>query len=108
MKKLSLNLDALRVQSFETSAGRAAEIGTVQAFAVEKTGLQDTHCSAIDACASSLGCTRLNCDTVDPVACPSAIDRCPTARGCDTYDPALCPSVIDACPSRGCTPVFVC
>jgi hypothetical protein len=30
MKKLSLNLDALRVESFDTSAGGASRLGTVR------------------------------------------------------------------------------
>lgn len=89
MKKLSLNIDALEIQSFATAADDASEAGTVHGFAPPvKTGPQDSNCSCIDACASSLGCTQFNCDT---------------------YDPALCPSAVDACPSqRGCTPVFPC
>ena len=93
MKKLTLNIDALRVQSFQT-ATVATEIGTVNGFA-KKTGIDDTNCSAIDACASARGCTDINC----------SID---CTVGCDTYDPAQCPSVIDACPSRGCSDVFRC
>lgn len=91
MKKLSLNIDALRVQSFQTANDATAAIGTVNGFAVKKTGIDDTNCSAIDRCASARGCT-FDCLTVD----------------CDTYDPALCPSVIDACPSRGCSDLFAC
>lgn len=92
MKKLTLNIDALRVQSFPTGE-TAAQFGTVEGFAGPKnTGIDDTDCSAIDACASARGCTVINC---------------PTGL-CDTYDPALCPSVIDACPSRGCSDLFAC
>lgn len=85
MKKLSLNIDALQVQSFQT-AEALAPTGTVDGFA-KKTGIDDTNCSAIDACVSARGCTEIDCDT---------------------YDPALCPSVIDACPTRGCSTLFPC
>jgi hypothetical protein len=91
--KLTLDLDSLRVQSFETEDGDAGVDGTVHGFA-RPTDLNDTNCSAIDACASARGCTELT--------------NCQTQR-CDTYDPAVCPSVIDACPTgRGCTPLFPC
>lgn len=90
MKKLTLNLDGLQVQSFATAADASAEFGTVHAFA-KKTGLQDTNCSAIDACASARGCTEIF----------------ETCMGCEeTYE---CPSANDACPTgRGCTPLFPC
>jgi len=88
MNKLTLDLDSLRVQSFETAADRTAELGTVHAHAEpEKTGPQDTNCSAIDACASALGCTQFNCDTYDPRLCPSVDDACPTGRGCTPLFP---------------------
>lgn len=86
MKKLSLNIDALQVQSFPTAADATAFGGTVNGFA-KKTGIDDTNCSAVDRCASARGCTEIDCDT---------------------YDPAFCPSVIDACPSRGCSDLFAC
>ena len=95
MKKLTLDLNALQVQSFETAAERAAEIGTVHGFA-KKTGIDDTNCSAVDACASGRGCTQIDCETYDPALCP-------------TVDPATCESADDACPSgRGCTSLFPC
>jgi hypothetical protein len=94
MKKLTLDVDTLQVQSFATAADKNAEIGTVHGF-VKKTGFDDTNCSAIDACASALGCT-FNC-TADPRECGK------------TYDPNQCPSIIDACPTRiDCTPVYPC
>ncbi|HEU0300465.1 MAG TPA: hypothetical protein VFR37_13440 [Longimicrobium sp.] len=86
MKKLTLNVDSLLVQSFETDSADAVEMGTVHGFA-KKTGLQDTNCSAIDACASSLGCTQFDCVTYDPAACESADDACPTGRGCTSLFP---------------------
>jgi hypothetical protein len=89
MKKLTLDLDTLQVQSFETAAERAAEIGTVHGF-VKKTGIDDTNCSAIDACASARGCTELE-----------------TCYGCEETN--TCESYDDACPTgRGCTPLFPC
>lgn len=110
MKKLSLNLDALTVESFATALP-AAYRGTVDGNAVdtvaiaiggvqrppvvEATGLNDTNCSAIDACVSARGCTVISCP--------------PATAKCNTYDPSVCPSVIDACPTRiNCTPVYPC
>jgi hypothetical protein len=86
MKKLTLNVDSLQVQSFETAADRVVEVGTVRGFA-KPTGLNDTNCSAIDACASSLGCTQFNCQTLDPATCESADDACPSGRGCTSLFP---------------------
>lgn len=94
MRKLSLKIDTLQVQSFAIDPERA-EDGTVLGFAIAGTGLQDTNCSAIDRCPSARGCTEIG---------PCA----PLTAKCATNDPVECPSVIDACPSRGCTPVFVC
>jgi hypothetical protein len=86
MSKLTLKLDTLQVQSFVTAAEQASAKGTVQGFA-KPTGLQDTNCSAIDACASALGCTQINCNTYDPAVCPSVVDACPTGRGCTPLFP---------------------
>ena len=86
MKKLTLNIDSLQVQSFETDSTRAGELGTVHGFA-KKTGLQDTNCSAIDACASARGCTEIDCATYDPATCESADDACPSGRGCTPLFP---------------------
>lgn len=90
MKKLTLNLDNLQVQSFATAEAETARLGTVHGLE-KKTGLQDTNCSAIDACASARGCTEVF----------------ETCIGCEeSYE---CPSADDACPSgRGCTPLFPC
>jgi hypothetical protein len=86
MKKLTLNLDSLQVQSFQTAAERTAELGTVHGF-VKKTGIDDTNCSAIDACASARGCTEIDCPSFDPATCESANDACPTGRGCTPLFP---------------------
>lgn len=89
MKKLALNLDSLQVQSFATASAQTAEIGTVHAFD-KKTGLQDTNCSAIDACASARGCTEIfetcfGCE--ETYTCESYDDACPTGRGCSSLFP---------------------
>lgn len=86
MRKLILNVDSLQVQSFETAAERMAEVGTVRGFA-KPTGIDDTDCSAIDACASARGCTEIDCPTYDPAACESADDACPSGRGCTSLFP---------------------
>lgn len=86
MKKLTLNLDGLQVQSFETAAAETSRPGTVRGFA-KPTGLQDTDCSAVDRCASARGCTYIDCPTVDPAACESADDACPSGRGCTSLFP---------------------
>jgi hypothetical protein len=88
MKKLSLSLETLQVQSFETAGTGDVLQGTVHAFAPpQKTGPEDSNCSHIDACASSLGCTQFNCATMDLVTCESADDACPTGRGCTPLFP---------------------
>lgn len=88
MKKLTLNLDGLQVQSFATAPDETGQFGTVHAF-VKKTGLQDTNCSAIDACASARGCTTLEtclgCEETN--TCESYNDACPTGRGCSSLFP---------------------
>lgn len=92
MKKLTLDVDALQVQSFETAAAESARLGTVNGFAgPKKTGLQDTNCSAIDACASARGCTEIfetcygGCEETN--TCESYNDACPTGRGCSDLFP---------------------
>jgi hypothetical protein len=88
MKKLSLSLETLQVQSFETAGTGDVHQGTVHAFAPpQKTGPDDSNCSHIDACASSLGCTQFNCATLDPATCESADDACPSGRGCTSLFP---------------------
>jgi hypothetical protein len=83
MKKLSLNLDALTVQSFATAEEGVVAKGTVRAF-VRPTDINDTDCSAIDACVTARGCTVIGC--VEPFA-HSANDACPTGRGCSDLFP---------------------
>ncbi len=90
MNKLKLNVESLQVQSFETAAAQDGRLGTVHGLAgPKKTGIDDTNCSAIDACASARGCTEIfetcfGCETAD---CPSADDACPSGRGCTSVFP---------------------
>lgn len=87
MRKISLNLDLLTVESFETAAADRG-LGTVEGYAFTNGGRKCD--SAVDACPSRL-CDTVVCETVE----------------CDTYD--LCPSAYDACVSaRGCTVVAPC
>jgi hypothetical protein len=90
MRKLTLNIDTLTVQSFETAAVRK-EQGTVLGHA--PTNGHHTQCaSAFDACPTGF-CATNGCE--DTSLC--------TAENCGpTYDAAECPSIIDACPTRLC------
>ncbi|HSU17457.1 hypothetical protein [Longimicrobium sp.] len=105
MRKLTLNLNALAVQSFATDAARPG-FGTVQGRQKGNTGLQDTDCSAVDACPSARGCSELDeCRRTQGDNCPSAALDCPTSRGC-SKGPDCDPSAVDACISeRGCTEI---
>ncbi|HEX5724762.1 MAG TPA: hypothetical protein VFX98_04810 [Longimicrobiaceae bacterium] len=89
MRKLTLDIETLNVQSFETTA--AAENGEGTVFGHEPTRGHHTRCaSAFDACPTGF-CATNGCDTT---LC--TVETCPA-----TYD---CPSAVDACPSgRGCT-----
>lgn len=90
MRKLSLELDSLDVQSFEIAAAERGT-GTVEGHAPTKGA--NTACgSAYDACPTGF-CATIGCETA----------------GCETYDAQLCPSAVDACPSqRGCSDLFAC
>jgi hypothetical protein len=106
MRKLTLDLNALAVQSFATDDAARLAPGTVNARQKGNTGLQDTDCSAVDACPSARGCSELaECHRTQSDNCPSAALDCETARGC-TRGPDCDPSAVDACVSeRGCTEI---
>jgi hypothetical protein len=71
MKKLSLSIENLSVESFETAAAGKAQ-GTV--YGHEPTRGNNTDClSAVDACPSGRGGTE-----IDTCIDPSAYDACPT------------------------------
>ena len=91
MRKLTLDLETLNVQSFETGAEKR-DHGTVYGHA--PTRGHHTQCaSAFDACPTGF-CAPTNTVDCDTSLC--TVDTCP-----ETYD---CPSAVDACPSgRGCT-----
>ena len=77
MRKLTLDVDALVVQSFATGdAGMS--LGTVHGRQKGNTGLQDTDCSAVDACPSARGCSEVvECRPTEGTNCPSAALDCP-------------------------------
>ena len=109
MRKLTLDVDALQVQSFATDEFGPLPYGTVHGHK-GNTGLQDTDCSAVDACPSARGCSEIaECRPTQGTNCPSAALGCETARGCTPGGDcrtAQCPSAVDACPSaRGCTEI---
>lgn len=105
MRKLTLDLNALAVQSFATDDVARRAFGTVHGRQKGNTGAQDTDCSAVDACPSGRGCSDFApCKPTD-VDCPSAAQDCETSRGC-TRGHHCDPSAVDACISeRGCTEI---
>ena len=60
MRKLTLDIDALNVQSFETRHAGRAEQGTVLGH--DATNRQCDG-SEVDACPSARGCTLFDCNT---------------------------------------------
>ncbi|HEU4559379.1 MAG TPA: hypothetical protein VFS20_16090 [Longimicrobium sp.] len=105
MRKFALDLNALAVQSFATDDVPVPVFGTVHGRQKGNTGLQDTDCSAVDACPSARGCSELaECPRTRGDNCPSAALDCPSSRGCSKGQ--QCDSAVDACPSSlGCTQV---
>lgn len=100
MRKLTLDLNALEVQSFVTDDAAARLLGTVHGRQHKgHTGQQDTDCSAVDACPSAMiecterGCkTKDECQSKDPcsdlVACSQigcSEYRCPTSHECTRH-----------------------
>lgn len=83
MRKLTLDLNALQVQSFATDEAGTLRFGTVHGRQGKPTGQQDTECSAVDACASARGCSEIaECRPTEGTNCPSAALACPSSRGC--------------------------
>jgi hypothetical protein len=105
MKKLTLDLNALEVQSFATDDAAARLFGTVHGRQQGKTGQQDPDCSAVDACPSARGCSELaECRPTQGTNCPSAAIACETSRDCSKGPD--CPSARQPCISeRECTQV---
>lgn len=101
MRKLTLDLNALRVQSFATDEAGVLRFGTVHGR--QGQGGRD---SDVDACPSGRGCSELaECRPTQGTNCPSAAIDCPTSREC-TKGPRCDDSAVDACISeRGCTEV---
>lgn len=107
MKKLTLDLNTLQVQSFATDEDGVLPFGTVHGRQGKPTGQQDTDCSAVDACASARGCSVVaECRPTEGNNCPSAALNCPTSRGCTRPPECRDASAVDACPTaRGCTEI---
>lgn len=108
MHKLTLDLNALQVQTFAPSDEALAVWGTVHGQQKQgNTGIQDTDCSAVDACPSARGCSELaECRPTEGTNCPSAALDCPSSRGCTRQPGCEDPSAVDACISeRGCTQI---
>ena len=55
MRKIQLNLNTLKVESFDTAS---LEAGIEFVAATQGGG---PHCSAVDACPSARGCTVIGC-----------------------------------------------
>jgi hypothetical protein len=102
MKKIRLELDTLAVESFDTTAGKSEERGTVHAHRPPYT--EGLECESIDVCtnwdctyATECGtCGATNCGT-----CYGEASCCPTFCGtcydwtcgetyCGTCDPHCC------------------
>ncbi|HEY0017519.1 MAG TPA: hypothetical protein VGC13_14505 [Longimicrobium sp.] len=86
MQKLRLNLDALTVESFNTTDGDAAQRGTVQAH--RPTPTQSLECESFDYCGT--GATDCGCGTAAS-ECGTCATNCGTcATGCGTCYDATC------------------
>jgi hypothetical protein len=68
MRKLSLKLDALQVETFEVTRAAGAENGTVRGH--------DISYAATECCYTGSGCTIVGCSG----DCPS--NGCPSAASC--------------------------
>lgn len=89
MRKLRLDLDTLRVQSFATRDTGTFPFGTVHAGQKEPTGWHDPHCSAVLPCESRLGCSEVaTCQPTRNQACPSAEAACPSGPDCPPEEPS--------------------
>lgn len=71
MKKLKLDVDALRVESFGSSVERAPEIGTVMGNDATSLCSGQPSCQyTVCYCPYSTVCGSAACPTVDPARCP--------------------------------------
>ncbi|HEX8904990.1 MAG TPA: hypothetical protein VF771_09135 [Longimicrobiaceae bacterium] len=98
MRKLTLDLNALEVQSFATDEVARRAFGTVH-------GRQQKG-SEVDACPSARGCSEIaECRPTQGDNCPSAALNCETSRDCSKA-PGCGDSAVDRCISeRACTDV---
>ena len=91
MKKLSLTLDALQVESFDTTAVRA-----------EKGTVFGEQCTCYTVCTCP-GC--YTCDATCPATCPYTCDDASCVGTCPS-DCDFCPSEWDTCRPRLCGPEY--
>jgi hypothetical protein len=72
MKKLSLELEALRVESFATTVAGAARAGTVRAHSIDVEEAEPAEEAAVKTDLCSLGCSE-GCSIQ---TCPTGIRSC--------------------------------
>lgn len=90
MKKLSLDLDDLSVESFDTSVSDADLRGTVQGHAT----WQYNGCTAAQPCNPSSSPDYTEDHTCDDVSCAYS---CGISCGGTCYDSCHCPSQVNTC-----------
>lgn len=95
MAKLHLNLDQLKVESFETATARAG-LGTVRA----NEGTQPIQCGPDSNLASCGGsCELTSCEDDSCYGCGGETDTCPTRNGISCVETGPAP---DTCCQRTC------
>lgn len=108
MKKLSLNLDQLSVESFDTSA-RAKPQGTVRGFDITDTTCYELECGCISGGTCNTDCGGYTCDgTCGEYTCGnSCVNACPpTNHGEHTCNAPTCFNTCHdtcGCPTRALT-----
>jgi hypothetical protein len=102
MRKLTLDLSSLVVQSFSTESLDATALGTVRGRQKESTETQGLDCSELVPCSLEYGgCESDECRGTKDASCSSA-PKLDTNAQCTAVLPA-CPSLLDHCTSGGCS-----
>ena len=97
MKKISLHLDSLLVESFETTPADTAERGTVRGHATD-TSCYERHCTCdetagveceTDGCGTNLATCGASCTFYCSQSCPAntCAYSCEGTCGCPTWSP---------------------
>lgn len=104
MKKLTLDPNALKVQSFVTDEAGAILLGTVHGRQEQTGAATPTACpSAALPCVTAQG--KEGCQSQPETDC-TAIPACRAGEQANPTRGANCASAVDACPTgRGCTEV---